>query len=223
MKTVPVQCGYTGCTNPVIGNCDYCSIPLCETHARELKEADNEIYCGSCFIYLQTSGLATQPANRRIIPNLLLVNSKKCTGCRSCEFACSFEHFQEFSYELSAIRVLKFEERARSYPVVCLHCENPPCARACAANALFKNEENGRVELNEAACNQCQQCIEACPFSAIFFNSQRDKIIQCDLCDGNPACARACAPEAIEWIKKFKVGERRRVVLDMNPFTKKEI
>ena len=222
MKTLPVRCGCTGCTNQVIGNCDYCAIPLCETHARELRDAENEIYCGSCFIYLQASGLATRAAHRKIIPNILLTNSKKCTGCRSCELACSLEHFQEFSYELSAMRVLKFEERARNYPIVCLHCENPPCAEACPTHALIKNDANGRVELREADCNQCQQCIEACPFRAIFFNPRRNRIIKCDLCDGDPACAKACAPEAVEWIKKFKVGERRKVVLDMNPYTKKE-
>jgi Fe-S-cluster-containing hydrogenase component 2 len=209
--------------NPVIGSCDYCGIPLCETHARELKQSvQSEIYCGNCLIYLQTSGMDKRPTDRKVIPNLLVINSKKCTGCRSCELACSFEHYKEFSYELSAIKVLKFEERARSYPLLCLHCENPPCVDVCPTNALLQEDGNGMVVLNEEECNLCGRCIEACPFEVIFFNSQRKKVIKCDLCTGDPACAKVCAPEAIEWVKKFKFGERRKIVLNMNPYSKKE-
>jgi Fe-S-cluster-containing dehydrogenase component len=187
------------------------------------SSSGDEFYCGACFTYISLSGLTERDLDRRVLPHILLVNSKKCTGCRSCELACSFEHFQEFSYELSAIRVLRFEERARNYPVLCLHCENPQCVDVCPAGALYKSAENGMVLLEEEACNACQKCIEACPYQAIFFNPQIEKIIQCDLCGGDPACVKVCAPEALEWIKKYKVGERKKVILDMNPYLKKEI
>jgi len=182
----------------------------------------DEFYCGACYTYISVSGLLERDLDRRLIPNILLVNSKKCTGCRSCELACSFEHFQEFSYELSAIRLLRFEERARNYPVVCLECKNPPCVDVCPTDALLKNDENGLVIFNEKACTQCEECIEACPFNAIFFHAKTGRIVKCDLCDGDPACVNVCAPEALEWIKKYKVGERKKLVIDVNPHPKEE-
>jgi anaerobic carbon-monoxide dehydrogenase iron sulfur subunit len=218
-----LRCGRTGCTNPVEERCQYCDIPLCGAHMRILKSPDREeFYCGPCFAYMGVSGLDRRDLDRRLIPNILVVNSKKCTGCRSCELACSFAHFKEFSYELSAIRVIKEEERARNYPILCRQCENPPCAAACPTEALVKNEENGWVMFKEENCNQCEKCLEACPYEAIFFNAARNTIIKCDLCGGDPACAKICSPEALEWIKKYKVGERKTLVLDMNPYLKKE-
>jgi Fe-S-cluster-containing hydrogenase component 2 len=152
----------------------------------------------------------------------LLVNSKKCTGCRSCELACSFEHFREFSYELSAIRVLKFEEKAQNYLIVCQQCEDPPCVDICPTDALLGDTGNGMVHFDENECIHCEKCVEACPVDAIFFNAERNKVLKCDLCGGAPACVKVCAPEALEWIKKYKVGERGKLVLDMNPYPKKE-
>jgi Fe-S-cluster-containing hydrogenase component 2 len=218
-----LQCGLTGCESPVTSRCGYCGIPLCDEHKRTLgTEKDDEYFCGACHAYINVSGLEERDLDRRLIPNMLLVNSKKCTGCRSCELACSFEHFNEFSYELSAIRVNKIEQRALNYPIVCLQCENPPCVPACPEDALFKNKENGLVEFYEDRCTSCEKCIEACPFDAVFLTGDRSKIVKCDLCGGDPACVKACAPEALEWIKKYKFGERKKLVLNLNPYRGKK-
>jgi len=218
-KDFILRCGSTGCRNSVSARCGYCGIPLCDIHSRTLKSlTGDEHFCGACHAYISVSGLAERDIDRHLIPNILLSNSKKCTGCRSCELACSFELYGEFSYELSAIRVLKEEERAKNFPVVCLQCENPPCVDACPTDALIKNGENGLVVFKDEECNRCRACVSACPYDAIFFNEQRSRIIKCDLCSGDPACVKACAPEALEWIKKHKVGERKRVVLEMNPY-----
>jgi carbon-monoxide dehydrogenase iron sulfur subunit len=218
-----IRCGSTGCENPVTHRCGYCGIPLCDAHKRTLvAEKGEEYFCGACYAYISVSGLGKRNIDRHLIPNILVVNSKKCTGCRSCELACSFEHFNEFSYELSAIRVHKIEERARNYPVVCLQCENPPCVEACPEDALVKSEENGLVVFHEDRCTLCEKCIEACPFVAIFLNRERNRIVKCDLCDGDPACVKACAPEALEWIKKYKFGERKKLVLNLNPYRRKK-
>ncbi len=213
------SCGATGCPNPVKYRCGYCDIPMCKVHRRVLKAASGEeYYCGACYAYISVSGLMERELDRHLVPNILLTNSKKCTGCRSCELACSFEHFDVFSYDLSAVRVLKFEDRARNYPIVCLQCDDPPCVDVCPANALVKNDENGMVSFDEKECTGCEECVEACPFNAAFFSTKKKKLIMCDLCGGDPVCVKVCAPEALEWIKKYKVGERRRLVLDMNPY-----
>jgi carbon-monoxide dehydrogenase iron sulfur subunit len=207
-----IKCGLSGCTGVVIGDCFYCGIPLCEEHSRKIvTPKGEEIYCPTCFAYLSVSGLKDRDLSRRIIPNLLLVNSKKCTGCRTCQMVCSFEHHNVFSYEKAALRLNKDEEYGLTEIVVCRQCKNPQCVEACPTGALQKDEETGFVLLNREECTQCLRCVDACPYDAIF--TDKDKtIVKCDLCGGDPMCARYCPVEAIEWVKKYEVGERHRLV-----------
>ena len=44
-------------------------------------------------------------------------------------------------------------------------------------------------------------CLEACPFGAIFFDSEQGVAIMCDLCGGDPACVKRCATGAIRYGK----------------------
>jgi anaerobic carbon-monoxide dehydrogenase iron sulfur subunit len=209
-------CGSTGCQEQVAGTCNYCGIPLCERHSRILESAEPERYCALCFLYLSVSGLIEKPFERNTIPHLLVVNQNKCTGCRSCELACSFFHFKEFNYEESAIHVLKNEAEGRNRLIICVHCTDPDCVKSCPTEALTKNEETHTVALDREKCILCGQCVEVCPYHAIFFNRDKTKIILCDLCGGNPSCAKVCAPEAVEWVKKYRFGERKRAVLNLS-------
>ena len=54
--------------------------------------------------------------------------------------------------------------------VLCNHCEDPPCVRACPTQATFKRESDGIVIMDFHRCIGCRFCMAACPFGSRSFN-----------------------------------------------------
>ncbi len=122
------------------------------------------------------------------------VDLEKCTGCRTCEVVCSIEHTDAVWPERSGIRIME------SYPrvftaLVCHQCVDPPCVPACSVNAL--ELANGIVLVNQDLCTGCGECVDACPYEAMFLDKKSNLAVKCDLCQGNPTCIKYCPDEAI--------------------------
>lgn len=104
----------------------------------------------------------------------MVIDLRKCTGCRACTLACKAENMTppEVSYNVV------LEEEVGEYPNVrrmfmykpCFHCENPPCVPVCPVQATWKREEDGIVVIDYDRCIGCRYCMTACPYGSRFID-----------------------------------------------------
>jgi Fe-S-cluster-containing hydrogenase component 2 len=71
---------------------------------------------------------------------------------------------------------------------------------ACPVDAIKMDKATGAKVVNEATCVGCKVCTIACPFGTFNYNSATGKVIKCDLCGGDPECAKACPTAAITYV-----------------------
>lgn len=129
---------------------------------------------------------------------ILNVNVEKCTGCRLCEMACSYGHFDVFSPSRTAIKIISGDNFYSFLPNVCLQCQDAFCLKACPTSALTL--EGHVVKYNSKRCILCRQCYIACPWGLIYPSPDYNLMIKCDLCEGDPACVKVCFNDAIEYV-----------------------
>jgi molybdopterin-containing oxidoreductase family iron-sulfur binding subunit len=56
-------------------------------------------------------------------------------------------------------------------PLMCNHCDNPPCVQVCPVKASFKRDD-GIVMCDAHRCIGCRYCLIACPYNARYFSYQ---------------------------------------------------
>jgi Fe-S-cluster-containing dehydrogenase component len=88
-------------------------------------------------------------------------------------------------------------------PVLCMHCLDPPCINVCPITGGLYKREDGIVLVDEQKCDGCRQCIQACPYDAIYFRQDKGVIDKCTFCfdivdeGSRPECAKTCPSNAI--------------------------
>jgi Fe-S-cluster-containing dehydrogenase component len=50
-------------------------------------------------------------------------------------------------------------------PLICMHCDNPPCTICCPCKASHQDED-GVVWVDETKCMGCKVCVNSCPYGA---------------------------------------------------------
>jgi Fe-S-cluster-containing dehydrogenase component len=146
-----------------------------------------------------------------------LIDAAKCTGCKLCIIACKDEHVENsyppwtmpqpdtghFWIDVHATERGRIPRVRVTYlPLLCQHCANAPCIKACPEGAI-KRRDDGLVWIDPAACTGCGLCKEACPYDVIYMNGELDIAQKCTGCAHRvdegalPRCAEVCPHDAI--------------------------
>ena len=102
----------------------------------------------------------------------MVIDLKRCVGCAACTVACNIEHGTPIGTYYT--KVLKYEKgrypnaQLINLPMLCQHCSNAPCVKACPAGAN-KQLENGLIVIDSSLCIGCRYCMVACPYNARSF------------------------------------------------------
>lgn len=186
---------------------------------------------GSGVILLGKLGLlhlSSVEAEEGLTYRMIAVDYTKCTGCRTCEAACSaYNHKQKVNGELvnglgnphyTNIRVHGFKPDV-DIPAVCAMCPDNPCISACPVEphpntgrrALYRDEKTGTIKNDLDRCIACGSCAEACRterVGIIYPNPVSKKPERmCTLCDGDPQCVKNCPYDALSYMEADLEGE----------------
>lgn len=134
---------------------------------------------------------------------ILKFKGDECTGCLSCQLACSFQRQRVFNTQKASLRVKRngLENPTMTY---CRHCKNPLCVEVCEFNAM--GLVDGVVFIDENKCTGCGLCIDKCPFNAIFTENQ--VAYKCNQCKGEFKCASVCTTGAISVATRNEGGDK---------------
>ncbi len=170
---------------------------------------------------------ADQPASDKVRWGMLIDTNKCAKGCDACITGCEQENGwgegssdeQNSNAKQKAQWIRKVELRntatghVQSLPMMCQHCETPPCVDVCPTGASMKRAD-GIVLVDKHICIGCRYCMMACPYKARSFvhealEDQREyaprgkgTVESCTFCvhkldagEGTTACAEACNTE----------------------------
>lgn len=149
-----------------------------------------------------------------------LIDVAKCNGCYNCQIVCKDEHCGNDWSPIAAPQPetghfwMRMEEKTRGQvpvvkvaykPVMCAHCADAPCEKACP-NGAYERRDDGLLIINPEKCQGCGACAEACPQGSIYMNAELGIAQKCTGCahllDSGwdvPRCVDACPHEAILW------------------------
>lgn len=141
---------------------------------------------------------------------MLLISPEKCTGCRTCELACSSIKEDRFAPSLSRVSVYTWEREGISVPMMCVQCEDAFCLKACPTGSIKRDPDTGAMLVSNTTCIRCKICVQACPFGGTAFDAEGSRILKCDLCGGEPECVKLCPSQALQFVDVSRANTEKR-------------
>jgi tetrathionate reductase subunit B len=116
----------------------------------------------------------------------MVIDLNKCASdCDACLQACREENNVAFhgdkKWDIHWIRKVQIRSKdpairtEKSVPLLCNHCDEPPCALVCPVKATYKRED-GIVIVDHHRCIGCRYCMIACPYNARYFNFKENHV-----------------------------------------------
>jgi len=97
----------------------------------------------------------------------MVIDLKKCVGCYSCVVGCKQEHFLPSGLFLNKVLITLIGTypavTKEILPVLCNHCKEVPCVKACPTGASIQRED-GIVYVDPDKCMGCRYCVVVCPY-----------------------------------------------------------
>jgi len=127
-------------------------------------------------------GAAESPGRRKWG---MVIDLGKCAAdCSACVEACRKENnvalHGDKRWDIYLIRKVRIRRKQpansveRCVPLLCNHCDSPPCAQACPVQATYKRAD-GIVVVDHHRCIGCRYCMLACPYNARYFNYKENR------------------------------------------------
>jgi formate dehydrogenase iron-sulfur subunit len=164
-------------------------------------------------------------------PVAVLVDTTKCIGCRSCEFACATANGlpepdanavpspdrETSTSQWTVVKGYQVADRTITVKRQCMHCLQPACASACLTKAMYKTPD-GPVTWRSGKCMGCRYCMVSCPFDVPKFeyHSAVPRIQKCQQCSARvaageqPACVAACPAGALTFGRRNNLLDEAR-------------
>jgi tetrathionate reductase subunit B len=158
-----------------------------------------------------------------------IVDVAVCNGCFGCQFACKDEHVgndwapiakPQPDYGQFWMRLDEYicgqvpQVRMHYVPNLCNHCDEAPCMASCKVEGAMYKRDDGLVQIDTGKCTGCVNCVDACPYHAIYFNEDLNLAQKCTGCahllDGGwevPRCVDSCPTGAIKFGEESEFAE----------------
>jgi Fe-S-cluster-containing dehydrogenase component len=106
----------------------------------------------------------------------MVIDLKRCVGCYGCQLSCKAEHGTPPGVFFARVSKREFGTFPNTQliflPLLCFHCAEAPCVDVCPSGASHYRE-GGIVDINADACVGCRACMQACPYSARYYNEEQ--------------------------------------------------
>jgi Fe-S-cluster-containing dehydrogenase component len=139
----------------------------------------------------------------------------RCIGCQACVQACA-ECDTHRGRSMIHLETIQRRESVQTAPQVCMHCEDPICARVCPADAIKQTPDGVTQSSLKPRCIGCSNCVLACPFGVPNYYAEVDQMMKCDYCydrtsvGKRPMCATVCPSGALAFMTPEDFARTRR-------------
>ncbi|PKN46759.1 MAG: twin-arginine translocation pathway signal protein, partial [Deltaproteobacteria bacterium HGW-Deltaproteobacteria-16] len=101
----------------------------------------------------------------------MVMRQNRCIDCERCMEACvKTNNVPSYGYRTTILQqereIARGAKERVFMPVLCNHCNRPPCVRVCPTTATYKDKKNGIVMMDYKRCIGCKTCMAACPYNA---------------------------------------------------------